>query len=302
MGRAARVTFVVALVVVDVVLIVWLVTWVGDHRHAAASAAETSTPTSISPAGSLVPTGAVSVVATGGMVLRLTEGTCSGEGRPMLEVSADTGATFNEVAVPVLDADDGTRGPVRTLLAARATSPTEIHVVAGDLACTARGFVTTDGGRTWTEAPYDDWFVDASRESVVGPDDAVEAGCTVRSLSVLSRQDLRVLCEDGTIRGTNDAGETWVVLGGLEDATAAALIAVFDGYGIASRPECASQVMRTDDAGASWTEVGCIDPAATVTNLTGPADALLAATETQTWSSSDGGLTWIPADQDPAAE
>lgn len=300
MRRSVRLAPLALLLVVDVMLLAWLVRWVDDHQVSAGSSSSATTSSSPGPTGDApVATGRVSVVGSGSAILRLTEGACTGEGRPVLELSTDVGRTFDETAVPVLEAPDGTTSAPRTLLAARATSPTAINVVAGDLDCVARGYATADGGASWVEAPYGDWYVDASRTSVVRPDgQPVEPGCPVTTLSVVSEQNVKILCDDATIRGTNDSGETWDVLGGLEGITALTMTARFDGIGVAARPECASQVLVTGDAGGSWDVVGCVDPSVTITHLTRTADQVVAATDTQVWTSSDGGATWVPVAPD----
>ena len=236
------------------------------------------------------PTGRVGLTLSGGnIVLRTMKGSCTGTGRPVLTISRDFGGSFNEVALPTID-----DLVVSTLLWVKSASATELAIIATGADCKAQAFATSDGGAEWNKVlrPADSWYVGPDGRTIVSPERSTDPGCAVASLSTTSAINARVLCSDGRVNGTNDAGTTWVTLGKLADARAATFFGLRGGFAVAPAAGCASQVYSTGDAGGNWSPLGCIDEKATVALLSGKAARLVASDEKVVWISTDGGAKW----------
>lgn len=291
MRPVVKVTALAIFAIVDVVLLV-LVLRGGDAVEPGEVTRPTSEPSASASAGAQAePAGPVKFMLGGGNVLmRITQGSCTGTGRPVLEISTDRGARFREVALPTLD-DSGR--VVSVVLGAESTSADELTLVAGDEKCQTHGYTTTDGGETWTAGDVPPvWYVGADGQSVVSPALESQPGCTVASLSPQSEINVKVLCTSGVVKGTNDSGLTWVELGTLSEAVSATFVGLRQGYGVAPQAECRSQLYSTADAGGSWTPVACIDEKATMVALVGRGSRLTATDGETAWFSDDSGLTW----------
>lgn len=93
-----------------------------------------------------------------------------------------------------------------------------------------------------------------------------EAGppCTPLAVSGVDRRVARLLCDDGRLFGTADAGERWSTLGSLRGATTIAFANAAEGYAVAPGPGCGgTAVHRTTNGGSRWVPVHC-------TTLSGP--------------------------------
>ena len=287
-------------VVADIVLVAILVRHVkADSYHAVGQPiASTSTSSATSkPTAVVKPTGARSLVVAPSSLMRVTRGTCASNGRPYLELSTDLGKNFHEVGLPHLkEADSTILGSqpviVKTILQVNVTSTSEIAVVASDANCVAHGYSTQDGGASWSELKsIKDWFVNASGDEVVSPAGPSQPGCSVTDLSLFSDRNAKVSCQDGTIRGTDDSGATWVTLGSLNGMKTAVFSGLRSGFAIAEDADCKSRTYVTDDAGLNWTAAGCAGEVK-AESIAGTPARLLILARNDVKVSTDGGTTW----------
>ncbi|MFT4188373.1 MAG: hypothetical protein QM621_07290 [Aeromicrobium sp.] len=293
MPRFLSISVVVVLVVVDLVLLAWLALWMNDQRNTGESTAQPSPATTEGgeeTAGT--PGGDVRLEYSGGTLIRITQGSCTGETRPMLETSADLGQSYTEMAVPVIDGGDGESVAVSAVLSATAESPTELTILATNGNCEVSQYVTADAGASWSAEPPSGWYIGPTGEEVFGPETVTEPGCVARRLWAFNDLDLKVLCDDLSLRGSSSGGDEWISLGEVTDATDVLMTDVYEGVAVATTPECASQVLVTDDAGSSWEAIGCVSAEARVDHLLGSSSQLIAVGADSTWLSADGGATW----------
>lgn len=305
MNHGLKVAGVIAFLAVDVVLIGVL------FRHTNAGNAQTTTDAGDSVSSSkgvagtsptTEPTKAAGevtlVAAASGNLIKVTRGTCTSNGRPMLELSNDGGKLFKEVALPLLaksdDTTPGSQAPtVSTILQIDAKSTTEYAAVATDDNCVAHGYVTDDGGASWRKIrSIKVWYLSATGDEVVSPEGASEPGCEVVSLSPFSDRNAKVACADGSIRGTDDNGKNWVTLGRLKGLTAATFVDLRNGFAVAADDGCMARAYSTTNLGLDWKPAGCIDDKKSVSSIAGSAGKLEALVGTEISSSADGGATW----------
>src|SRR3954471_24562018 len=148
-------------------------------------------------------------VGEDGALLRTSRGECPGSRRPDVTVAAGT------------DQDPATRSVpgLQTVVAAQAVSRRNLVIVGLNRRCHVGVYASTDGGRTWARSAGDagQWHLtaDATARSVVSPTGRRHVPCVPQSLSPLDVTAARVLCDDGTLLGTEDAGATWITLGVL---------------------------------------------------------------------------------------
>lgn len=293
MAHRLKIAGIVVFLLVDLLLVMYMINQTRDDRYGGAGADLEGLSTSGTPE-EVEPTGAVSLIQGDGPLIRVTAGSCTSPGRPLLETSTDQGKSFEEVAVPVLgDQDEVSPPTVRTILTATSTSPDELTVVAGAEDCKPGQYSTTDGGLNWEKADKVELrYVNISRDEVETPDGARDPGCEVASLTLLGDGVGRVACVGGTIRATADGGQTWAVVGTLEGVRAAVFSAPKFGFAVAPSGDCKSAALETIDGGLSWQEQGCIDKKAEFKTLTGGPGRLTTGDAEKVLTSSDRGATW----------
>lgn len=244
-----------------------------------------------------------------GLMARVSRGRCTADSRPLIEISADRGATFSEIALPLLEETDdtalGAQVPtVRTVLKVGVASPDEITVVGSDEKCRARQFVTADGGASWKQSDVKDlpesadgWYIDAAGTDVVSSEGAGEPGCDVVALAPVSDRNVKVACPDGSILGSDDFGTEWVRLGVLAQIAGLAFDTLRDGFAVAPDGDCQARAFSTGDAGGQWEPLGCIAAKAEATALVGSSARMYALVEGAVQVSTDAGQKWSPADE-----
>lgn len=295
----------VALVVflaIDVVLLVLLLQKTSDARVETGIDESVATSTPAAPKSSdpeaAGPTALEAI--DDGLLARISRGRCSAESSPLVEVSADQGATFDEVALPLLDEADNTT--IRSVLQLRASSATNMTLVGSDEQCEERQFSTTDGGASWSESDSltppssaRGWYVDASGTGVVSPAGGSDPGCDVVALGAVSERNAKVACADGSIRGTDNNGDEWVLLGTLDGVSALTFTALSDGYAIAPSDDCEAAAFTTASTGLQWRAVGCVSDEGVVEGLVGTEGQLFALVDGDVLVSIDQGQSWEPA-------
>ncbi|MGH3424979.1 MAG: WD40/YVTN/BNR-like repeat-containing protein, partial [Nocardioidaceae bacterium] len=221
-----------------------------------------------------------------GTAVRGVRGTCEEHNDASVEISTDTGESF----------DDVTPG-LTSVLHVEAVSDSEVWVVGTDSDCEPRRFETDDLGRTWDESSADgSWYLDADDASKVhGTKGKADPGCTPVSVIVVDSEVARAGCDDGTVRGTDDGGKEWVTLGSLPDDLGAL---TYDGpsnaYGLAPTDGCTGQVFESSDGGSEWDEAGCID-GDDLQAIAANEDAVIAQVDGKVFRSTDDGQTWEKA-------
>lgn len=299
--KAAIAAFAVFLMV-DLTLLVVLYEHVHGERAAVGDEPIPSSvtgPPSPAVADTKAPDGRVGLVLSdSGILARVWQGRCVRGSRPRIEISRDAGKVFEEIALPLLSEGEGAGSDkkdetVRTVLQIRADSPDEITVVASDDQCVARRFDTKDGGQSWTPSnTIKTWYIDAAGTGVVSPDGPSDPGCSVAALSLLSDRNVKVACDDGTIRGTDNNGDEWVTLGSLNGVAGLTIPTLRDGFAVAPEAGCKSRAFVTADAGGQWDAAGCIARKHAATSMVGTAGALFALVGNDVHFSDDAGKTW----------
>jgi photosystem II stability/assembly factor-like uncharacterized protein len=261
------------------------------------SATSSIEPSVASPSPSISETAAasnervlLSVTTTAKSAARAVAGDCD-SGGAVLELSDDGGKTWRQVDVPA-----------RSLLRVKAVSTTEAWVVGTDTSCKPRFIRTTDGGRTWVTkvSTAGAWhLLPAAARRLHAPNGNVDSPCRAAApatdLAVSDNTTAAVLCSDGQVHTTRDAGATWARAASTTGGTALAFLGRQVGF--AAAPGGAgcdgTLVARTTDAGTTWQERGCADGAAgAVTLAFSTTTAGLMATAAKVWQTEDAGRTW----------
>ncbi|MGJ9421477.1 hypothetical protein [Aeromicrobium sp. CF3.5] len=299
MKRTIAVMALVVFLVIDAVLLVVLFQQMGDARVSqnGDQPVSASTPTASDTPDPEAAGPAALEQIDDGLLARISRGRCTGQSAPLLEVSADQGATFNEVALPLLD--DTENLAIRSVLQVRASSATDLTLVGSNQQCEERQFSTDDGGASWTESDSlsppstaRGWYVDASGTGVVSPTGGSDLGCDVVALGAVSDRNAKVACADGTIRGTDSNGDEWVLLGTLDGVSAMTFTALSDGYAIAPSDDCEAAAFVTASTGLEWESVGCVADQGSVQGLVGTEGRLSALIDGDVLVSTDQGQTW----------
>jgi hypothetical protein len=288
----------VVLAVLDVVLVVAALDHVrpsagstanGDDPARGASRTGSAVPSSPTASASgpsrpgAVPEGPLLLaMAPDGALLRATLGGCTDDSDPQVAVSTDGGAKFR--SLPVAPGLDG-------VMALDARGADDLALVGADADCTARLYSGGVDRRRWSVgSSEDEWFLVAgAADAVHAPGGPVETPCTPASLSTVG--SVRLLCEDGPILGTADAGESWTTLGRLSDATAFAFEGPSRGFALTVRRNCPVAVVTTTDGGASWEFADCLD-GETGRAIAARGDNVTALVDDAVFASEDGGGTW----------
>ncbi|MGJ9411590.1 hypothetical protein ACHAAC_02675 [Aeromicrobium sp. CF4.19] len=240
-------------------------------------------------------------VAGDGTVLRSWRGACARAGTARVDVSSDGGGGFDELALPLQPAEDGEdqESALRTVLAVQAESAEEMTVIGNNADCDVRAFTTTDGGQDWSpEEDVDDWYVAASGGELGSPAGIVMPGCDALRVDPLSDSNAKVLCSDGAIRGTNDTGVAWTLLGILPDAVDLSFTSLGEGLALVPGEECDAQVLSSGDGGGQWGPVGCASSSEPPRSLVARGETVYALAGAQVRVSTDGGATWADAGED----
>jgi len=192
-------------------------------------------------------------VSPDGTVLRATRGACGGAGTAAsVEVSADGGATFTDI----------TPGQTLSLaLRVQAQSFTSFQIVGADAECSLATFATSNGGRSWSRTPgtAGTWHLLGGDGTLIhAPQGDVEVGCTPSAVSSISELVARVLCRDGRLLGTADAGRTWSPLGRAAGAVDIVFTSPDDGLALGADQECEARVLATSDGGDTWMAGECL--------------------------------------------
>ena len=239
-------------------------------------------------------------LTTNGLIIRSWRGSCSEPGRTRLQISPNGGRSFDEIALPILD--KGSKAPgVRALLSIEAPTRENITIVGADRNCATATYQTANGGTTWTQLDRPvGWYVSAASREVGFDDEVSVPGCTVQRVAPVNDQNAKVLCDDGSIRGTNDTGAQWDVLGRLNGGIDISFTTLRDGLGLTAAPDCAAQLVTTANAGNEWDDVSCV-----VKKSPGRAESMIARGSLvvvqvagEIYRSTDAGETWVKAGQE----
>jgi len=234
--RALPIIALATLLAVDIVLVLWAL-WPAASVSAtgatppapsptvsgSASASASASPSpSASPTASPTPISRVLVAVDRRTAWLATTGTCEEPGQ--LQVTTDGGATWTASDTPA------------AITRIRTSGRAEGWVVAGvGKDCTMRVFTTGGAGDEWSDpasasAAWARVAEDARRAIRPGGGPVTPCGrAEVLDLASIGRVVASVLCADGTVRTTEDGGETWPEAFRVEGALAFALRA--DGRG-----------------------------------------------------------------------
>lgn len=191
------------------------------------------------------------------------------DGRVGLLAHAPTGGTCRPDAAPaelvvVRDGRETTvTVPDLTLVTGiQVVDQQTVRVIGGDAECALAAMTSADRGETWqaVEAPGFWSLVPGDETGLVHASGSTGAPCTVVSVSGVDLGVARVLCDDGRVLGTADAGTEWVGLGELADAHAISFSSPAVGYAVVEDEDCdGAAVVRTASGGASWEQLACVE-------------------------------------------
>ena len=297
MTKSLKITTIVLFVVVDLIAAAFAIRHVnqrpasqGSSLAVPAESPSATVSTSADPKTD-VPTG---LVVTGNVMARFARGSCDDPAVARLELSTDRAANFKEIDLPLAAESEDNGDPSAAVTSIRAvtlTTPTEFSIIGTDADCTSFSYVTENGGQDWRRTDTgDEWYVDG--DNVLTPQGPAVADCEVLSVWPISDRNARVGCKDGQIRGTDDAGDTWVGLGALDGLSAVSFSTIRDGFGIAKTDGCASRVYATGSAGGNWDPLGCISDTKTAVAIGGAPVLLGALVDGDVYVSSDQGESW----------
>ena len=293
MSDKLKIALVAALVVVNAVLLVVLSQTVSGWRTNLSDDPPAPTELTATPA----PTGEESdepkvggnpgiALADDGTIIQWVSGSCEKDQVPELKTSTNGGDSFETIDLPKANA----------VLAVRADSGKEFTVITANKDCVVSTNNTSNGGKDWQSAEGDNLWRLAGRGEgiVISPNGEVDAGCTALSVSPISVQNARVLCDSGEIKGTDDTGETWISMGTYAGATAGVFPSIGEAFVVAQDTDCAARVFRSGDGGGSWNPLGCAgDESAKAFASNGDTFAAIVGQDVAV--STDGGTTWDKA-------
>ena len=290
MSDKLKIALVAAFVVVNAVLLVVLSqtmsgwrTNLSDDAPAPTELSVTPTPTAEKPEEPKVGGNRGVALADDGTIIRWLSGSCEKDQVPELKASTNGGDSFDTIKLPEASA----------VLAVRADSGEEFSVVTANKDCVVSTNRTSNGGKDWESAEGANlWRLAGRGEGVViSPNGEVDAGCTALSVSPISEQNARVLCDSGEIRGTDDTGETWISMGTYPGATAGVFPSIGEAFVVAKDTDCEARVFRSGDGGGTWNPLGCAgDESAKAFASNGDTFAAIVGKDVAV--STDGGTTW----------
>ncbi|MGH3473363.1 MAG: hypothetical protein ACRDOT_00465 [Aeromicrobium sp.] len=223
-------------------------------------------------------------------LLRVHPSDCSGETIPKLEISTDQAETFREVGLPV---DEDREPAIRSVLAVGAKSADELTLLGTNPDCKKRGFESDDGGESWKRADVSfDWYIAPDRKSITSPSRTSSPNCTPIALDFSDDANAKIVCKSDSLVATSNGGATWTKVGELSGIRTASFVGLGTGVAIAGRKDCESEAFLSEDAGATWTSVACIDEKAEAHALIGGAAKMFATDGNRTWLSEDIGDKW----------
>lgn len=218
--------------------------------------------------------------------VRAEPGSCPGGGAA-LEVTDDQGRSWTGLPVP---ADQ--------LLRVTRSGERDLWVVGAASAECAPAFASSeDGGSTWV-GPSDTtgaWHleVDPRSRTLHAPYATVDSPCGRRAtieLEPTSFEEAWVLCADGEVFSTVNAGTTWTSSGRAPGAVALGVLSDQPVVAVPSSGDCSGLAIGAPGSSA----LGCVaDASATNVALAfagAPAGFVIA--DGATWTSNDGGTTW----------
>jgi len=288
MSSYVKVLGIAAFAIVDVLIIAWLFT----RGPAGDSDGGQSTGGSASPVKERPPVDtSVSLARSDSFILfRVHRSDCSGETLPKVEMSTNAAEQFREVGLPVGEDDELA---IRSVLAVDGTDADNLTLLGTDAECKKKGYESSDGGQSWKRADVEfDWYIAPDDKSVTSPDRTSSPGCEPISLDPIDELNAKVVCKSGSLVGTINGGTSWAEVGKLSGMRASSFVGLRTGVAIAGTKDCKSQLFRSEDAGASWSSVECIDEKAEAQSLTGGAKQLFATDGNRTWISEDLGEKW----------
>lgn len=218
--------------------------------------------------------------------VRASGGSCL-EGGAQIEVTDDQGRTWEPVSTP---ADQ--------VLRVNRPSGDTLWFVGGEGGECSLGFTSSeDRGETWV-GPSDTtgaWHLELDLEArtLHAPYSTVDSPCAdtpTVEVEAISFDEAWVLCRDGEVFGTLNAGVSWTSAGRADQAVALGVLGEVPVVAVLSSGDCTGLAVGEPGAAA----LGCVDGATSGQvglGFAGPSAGFLVA-DGATWTSNDGGTTW----------
>lgn len=218
--------------------------------------------------------------------VRADPGSCPGGGAA-LEVTDDQGRSWEGLPVPT-----------DQLLRVARTGERDLWFVGAARAECAPAFTSTeDGGSTWV-GPSDTtgaWHleVDPGARALHAPYATVDSPCGRRStieLEPTSFEAAWVLCADGEVFSTVNAGTTWTSAGRAPGAVALGVLSDQPVVAVPSSGDCSGLAIGAPGSTALGCVAGATPTGVALAFAGAPAGFVVA--DGATWTSNDGGTTW----------
>lgn len=302
----AGVALLVAFAIADIVLIAYAVRSPDTPEPVlTVDSRPTSTPTAREDPSKTPPVGPAAVRqerpfdALNALIgIRGRAGDCAAGDVGDLELTTDGGASWVK-----LDS------PVDEVLRVKLTDANIAWVVGAGGDCVPLFYRTSDRGGSWQgpNGTLGAWhrFPGDGFRSVHGPSkiqEQVDNPCSRRAplveLDGVNDFDGAVLCADGSVHLSSDAGLTWAQAGPpVEGAIALSFVSGTTGFlAVAGDDDCAGlAVLRTDDAGDTWDLAGCAsgaDARGLVGLAFGTDQGGMLVVDRTTYGTTNGGQTW----------
>lgn len=224
-------------------------------------------------------------MSSDGTVLRATVGDCKAGKPAIVELSTDRGQSFKSVG-----------GDVRQVLRVTARMGGNVWFVATGQDCAPKMHQAANfavampiGGNDGTWYPA----TGASSTTVNAPGGPVDAGCIPIGMSPIDAKAPFILCTDGRIRATTNAGASWQTRSTVVGGVSISFTDKSSGFLLAAQPECAVAVMVTTDGAATWQQRACLHGSVPQAIATA-GSRMLAMVDGVLQGSADAGVSWAP--------
>lgn len=220
-----------------------------------------------------------------GLALRSTRGSCDSGAPAQVAVSQDEAATF-------VDRDVSNLGETLRVTVEPAG---KLSIVGLTESCAVARWTSTTQGKKWTQTTgaAGRWYLapDQTDSAIVSARGRRSVPCVPVSLSSIGTGVVRVLCDQGQILATSDAGTSWVTLGRLPGAVSIRFTTPSAGVALVRQDGCRAAVLESSDGGSRWSRQTCLTGGAPLA-VAAAGDLVVAQRSEAVDVSTDAGATW----------
>ncbi len=133
----------------------------------------------------------------------------------------------------------------------------------------------------------------ASSTTVKAPAGPIDAGCIPIGISPIDARAAFIVCTDGRIRATADAGASWQTRSTVVGGVSISFADQSSGFLLAAQPECNAAVLVTTDGAATWKQRACL-PGGVPQAIATAGTQMLAMVDGILQGSANAGVNWNP--------